>query len=255
MDWLQTFALSKHNFLVTSFDVNVMKKMLGIKWDALQTVLGYWDFHVEKELKIVVDELSKGNQDIIDLVITSEENIGSKVCIKGHVNKKIRGNRKYCTICKHPFVELNENSDDDDLYEIENEGNANKQIKIDGDQSGQNSVIKYFDMTNKVKEVLYEKVRNIYSEKAPIIKSTWALLVNPNTFSRVKKVLEYILEKAGNSNFYSHSIKLCHDGTASLHQENIGNKRSSIVVTCDGLPHLIAVQVINNCFKCKTLKH
>ena len=66
MDWLQTFALSKHNFLVTSFDVNVMKKMLGIKWDALQTVLGYWDFHVEKELKIIVDELSKENQDIID---------------------------------------------------------------------------------------------------------------------------------------------------------------------------------------------
>ena len=186
MDWLQTFALSKHNFLVTSFDVNVMKKMLEIQWDALQTVLGYWDFHVEKELKIVVDELSKGNQDIIDLVITSEENIGSKVCIKGHVNKKIRGNRKYCTICKHPFVELNENSDDDDLYEIENEGNANKQIKIDGDQSGQNSVIKYFDMTNKVKEVLYEKVRNIYSEKAPIIEMTVALLVNPNTFSSRK---------------------------------------------------------------------
>ena len=43
-----------------------MKKMLEIQWDALQTVLGYWDFHVEKELKIIVDELSKENQDIID---------------------------------------------------------------------------------------------------------------------------------------------------------------------------------------------
>jgi hypothetical protein len=76
-------------------------------------------------------------------------------------------------------------------------------------------------MSKKGKEALYENVRNMYSEVAPIIESTGALMVNPNTFSRVKKVLKYILEKAGNSNTYSHSIKLCPDGTVSLHQEKI----------------------------------
>ena len=37
-------------------------------------------------------------------------------------------------------------------------------------------------MSKKGKEALYENVRNMYSEVAPIIESTGALMVNPNTW-------------------------------------------------------------------------
>ena len=40
-------------------------------------------------------------------------------------------------------------------------------------------------------------MRNHYSEEEPIMEAAGAVLVNPNTFSRVKMVFDYILEKSG----------------------------------------------------------
>ena len=47
------------------------------------------------------------------------------------------------------------------------------------------------------KSDLYPNVRNQYSKESPIIESNSAVKVNPNTFSRVKKVLDEILDKSG----------------------------------------------------------
>jgi hypothetical protein len=82
---------------------------------------------VQKELKVVIAELSNGNKDIIDFVVKNEKNRSSKVCVNGHLNQKVRGNRKYCTTCKSPFIEINEeHSDDEDGNAQKNEGNFNK---------------------------------------------------------------------------------------------------------------------------------
>ena len=76
---------------------------------------------------------------------------------------------------------------------------------------------------------LYPNVRNHYSKDAPVIESNGAVLVNPNTFGRLKVVFDYIIDKSGMTGSYSHAI----------------------TVTCDGLPHLLAISVIENCFICK----
>ena len=81
------------------------------------------DFHVQKELKVVIAELSNGNKNFNDFVVKNEKNRGSKVCVNGHLTQKASGKRKYYTTCKSPFIEINEEHSDDE------DGNAQKKIK------------------------------------------------------------------------------------------------------------------------------
>ena len=50
MQWLQTFALSQNQILVTSYDVNVLKQMLGIQWNELQIVIGIFMYKKNQKL-------------------------------------------------------------------------------------------------------------------------------------------------------------------------------------------------------------
>ena len=52
--------------------------MLGIPWNALKIVLGYSDFHIEKQLKFVIEECSKGSQYQIDLILKCEKEAPEK---------------------------------------------------------------------------------------------------------------------------------------------------------------------------------
>ena len=49
---------------------------------------------------------------------------------------------------------------------------------------------------------------------------------------------------------YSHSIEIGDDEKVKLISREQSNVRSAITVTCDGLPHLLAIDVIENCFVC-----
>ena len=65
-------------------------------------------------------------------------------------------------------------------------------------------------------------------------------------------MFDYILDKSGVLNKFTHSIKINDDNSVQKRKQNIGKLRSNIVVICcDGLPHLIALDVIENCYICK----
>ena len=98
---------------------------------------------------------------------------------------------------------------------------------------------------------LYPNVRNHYSKDAPVIESNGAVLVNPNTFGRLKAVFNYIIDKSGMTGSYSHSNEIGEDEKVHVLPQKQSNVRSAITVTCDGLPHLLAISVIENCFICK----
>ena len=61
-------------------------------------------------------------------------------------------------------------------------------------------------MKPKEKSDLYENVRNHYSKEESVIESSGVVMVNPNSFGRIKKVFDYMIDKAGLTNKYSHSI-------------------------------------------------
>ena len=77
------------------------------------------------------------------------------------------------------------------------------------------------------------------------------MLVNPNTFSRIKTVFDYIIEKSGLTEVYTHFIQIDEDDKVSIKPiYGKQDKRSYIVITCDGLPYLQGIDVIQNCFIC-----
>ena len=47
---------------------------------------------------------------------------------------------------------------------------------------------------------------------------------------------------------YSHSIEIGDDGKVKVLPRKQSNVGSEITVTYDGLPHLLAIDVIENCF-------
>ena len=97
----------------------------------------------------------------------------------------------------------------------------------------------------------YENVCNVYNTDEPVIEAVGAVLVNPNTFSRIKTVFDYIFGKSGLTEVYTHFIQIDEDDKVSIKPiYGKQDKRSYIVITCDGLPYLQGIDVIQNCFIC-----
>ena len=54
MKWLHSFSISKkEKLLIQSYDPEILLSLLGVKQEDLQIIWGFWDQHVQKELKIV----------------------------------------------------------------------------------------------------------------------------------------------------------------------------------------------------------
>ena len=65
-------------------------------------------------------------------------------------------------------------------------------------------------------------------------------------------VFDYVLEKSGTMNKYTHALMFEENDSVEVVPMNTENIRSNVVIICDGLPHLLAIQVIENCFVCQT---
>ena len=84
-----------------------------------------------------------------------------------------------------------------------------------------------------------------------MIESSGVVMVNPNRFGRIKKVFDFMIDKAGLTNKYRHSITFDDDDTITITHSQKEDDRVFIVVTCDGLPHLVAIKIIENCYICE----
>ena len=61
------------------------------------------------------------------------------------------------------------------------------------------------------KAKIYPRVRNQFNENPPIYRSQGMILANPNTFSRVKQVLQGIKDLTGTSKVHNSSITFSDD--------------------------------------------
>ena len=90
-----------------------------------------------------------------------------------------------------------------------------------------------------------------FNENQAIYESQGAVFVNPNNFIRVKMVLEEILRLTKTDVKHNTLVKIEDDGTVTVKVLEVHNMRTWVVVTLDGLPHKIAIDVIKHCYKCE----
>ena len=88
-------------------------------------------------------------------------------------------------------------------------------------------------------------------ENTPIYENDECVFTNPNTFERLILVLECIQKKTKTFENFTSCVTINEDNTVTVHNWDIKNVRQFILMTVDGIPHKMMIEVINNCFKCK----
>ena len=155
----------------------------------------------------------------------------------------MRKNRKYCTVCKGLLIETENFDTQEEEDDLELDTLPHKRLNLDHSDHSKNMNVNFSEMKPKEKSDLYENVRNHYSKEEPVIESSGVVMVNP--------VFDYMLDKAGLSNKFSHCIKFEDDDSITITHSEKEDHRVFIVVTCDGLPHLLAIKIIENCYVCE----
>lgn len=131
---------------------------------------------------------------------------------------------------------MDESAENNEKSIDEEEKIPHKCLIID-DSDANNTKVKIEETKPSQKADLYPNVRNHYSKDAPVI-------------GRLKAVFDYIIDKSGMTGSYSHSIEIGEDEKVRVLPQKQSNVGSAITVTCDGLPHLLEISVIENCFIC-----
>ena len=255
MLWLYKFQHSTDNEgVLETFDGKVFEKILKLNEDDLDIVLGRWDFTIDAAIKEVKKGIHEGKDKVDEILKRRRQDEEDKVryCEKGHRNEKPRGNQKYCRTCKSPLIVV-EPKDDGNLDEIDDTECFNvpyKKLKIMDNQTGPIEVC-LTEIDKKTKSTLYPNVRNKYNENKPVYESQGTVYVNPNNFIRVKMVLEEIQKLTKTNDKHTKLIKIEDDGSITEQVQELNNIRTWVLVTLDGLPHKIAIDVLKHCFKCE----
>ena len=171
------------------------------------------------------------------MIVSKKRSENTKLCRNNHENRNVRSNQKLCRICKAPLI-----NDSGNGVEVGvSEENDDIEMKID-----------YVKVTEKRdKSVLFPHVRNISNYNTPVYESEGCIFINPNRFDRLVKVFEDIQQKTGTYQKYTSSITFSDDGDISVNTYEIQNVRQYVLVTVDGLPHKMAIDVIKHCYDCK----
>ena len=88
--------------------------MMSIENEDLNIVLGRWDYDIRKSIEIVQSELNESGTDFIDTLLEAEKKSNGKLCINNHLNENVRGNQKYCRICRASLMDPEEEHEEHD---------------------------------------------------------------------------------------------------------------------------------------------
>ena len=247
MKWLHKITLKKNTCeIVEDLDEGVLQSMLKIKDEDMAIVLGRWDFDVQQAINEVLKELNDDGRDFIDKMIDAEVKSKGKYCHNKHLNENVRGNQKYCRLCGETFI--NDTKEEETVIDdLENDDNLSS-VAIDTTSVPASVFITQIDKKDKSK--LFPKIRNHLNPNQPIYESEGCLFVNPNTFDRLVMVFEEIQKKTGTFDKFNSLITVNDDKTVTVDAWDITNVRSYVVVTVDGLPHKMAIDVLKHCYKC-----
>ena len=100
------------------------------------------------------------------------------------------------------------------------------------------------------KRINFPQVRNIEQKNDAIYKTEKCVYVHPNKFERVEKVFEEIQKRTKTFENPSSFLTIDEAGNIAVEIPKLADVRHYIVVTVDGLPHRIAIEVIKHCYRC-----
>ena len=254
MIWLYKFQINDaSDTFIEKLDSNVIEKLLHLDEDDLDIVLGRWDLKVENAIKEVKKEAFDGN-DVIDKILNVREKMDEnnvRFCSEGHRNEKPRSNQKNCKFCKNQLIvkeDIIEGEKDDENVDYGTD--TFMKMKIIEKETGPIEVL-ITDTDLKTKSDLFPRMRNVFNENKPIYVSQGITYVNPNSFIRVKMVLDEIQTLTKTNEKHTTLLKIEEDNTISTEVTEVNNMRTWIVVTLDGLPHKLAINVIKHCYQCE----
>ena len=253
MKWLYSFEINGETTIFgDKLDKGVLLSMIKPSEDDLNIVLGRWDFDIDDAIKKVEKELKEGKLDIIDQMIESDQLEKMQYCSVCEVLQEVSGNRKYCKNCKTLLTKLNTNEDDivDDTGKEEEEdlSTVYKLRIFDNDDMCKPTFVQLKEV--KDKRINFPHVRNIEQKNDAIYETEKCVYVNPNKFERVEKVFEEIQKRTKTFENPSSFLTIDESGNIAVEIRELANVRHYIVVTVDGLPHRIAIEVIKHCYRC-----
>ena len=176
-----------------------------------------------------------------------------RFCSEGHRTEKPRSNQKNCKFCKNQLIvkeDIIEGEKDDENVDYGTD--TFMKMKIIEKETGPIEVL-ITDTDLKTKSDLFPRMRNVFNENKPIYVSQGITYVNPNSFIRVKMVLDEIQTLTKTNEKHTTLLKIEEDNTISTEVTEVNNMRTWIVVTLDGLPHKLAINVIKHCYQCEQL--
>ena len=253
MKWLYKFEIEHcDNFFIEKMDNTIIEKLMQLDDDDLNIILGRWDLTIDLAIAAVKKETIEGN-DTVDKIMEAQKKIEEKnfkVCVDGHINEKPRANQIYCKICKKLLVDNKNNLDEiDDDSDNMSDGDY-KRLKIMENDGGPIEVL-LTDIDTDTKSKLFPQMRNIFNENKAIYESQGITYVKPNKFIRVKLVFDEIQRITNTKENHTTLLKIENENKITTEVSQVNNVRSWIVVTLDGSPHKIAIDVIKHCYQCE----
>ena len=86
------------------------------------------------------------------------------------------------------------------------------------------------------------------NENEALYKSQGRVLANPDTLPRVKLVIRKIKELTGTSKVHTSSITFTDSKNVEVKTWGVNNMRTWIVITADGLPHKLLIDVVKHSY-------
>ena len=252
MKWLYSFEINgETTILGDKLNKDVLLSMVTPTEQDLDIVLGRWDFDIDEAIKKVKDELQNGGTDIIDKMIQNNEYERTYYCSNCEVLQEISGNRKYCKQCKTLLVKLDAVEEEHEVENVEETEDFSSVYKLrifNNDDVCEPKLVQFKQISDK--RVIYPKVRNIQQANDGIYETEKCVYVNPNKFERVEKVFEEIQKRTKTFDNPTSFLLFDKAGKVSVETQELSDVRQYLIITVDGLPHRIGIEVIKHCFKC-----
>ena len=207
--------------VIEDISTESLKKCIKLSKEDYDVFKNVFHNDLKGAIEYVKNDIINGHEDSIDVKTKAEISKRRKLCESGHINENVRGNRAICDrqFCKSRLVEKEKNKEQSSI--------KNDLTNDDTDRLSQ-------------KARLYLNVPNIQLDSTPKELAVGALEVNPNT-----------PERKGNDikNRYPVKIKLSEAGITKDCDDN-EEFRKFVVVTADGLPYKIMIDLLKNRHVC-----
>ena len=149
-NWLYSFSLNqKSKYAVPNIDNTVLKYILKEPNKYLKNIRYFFRKKLEMAIKKVEEELDEDSSDSIDHSIAQTEAKKRKVCVNGHMNENVRGNRIKCKTCKSML----------------------KDVLVSSTTNAIEDTLEVETLKCKSKSILHHPIDNVILENKPEVKS------------------------------------------------------------------------------------